>query len=76
METGAKYPDCRVKLTGINGNAVMIFRTVRRELVRYLKAQGWDPAKAEQEGDAFQSEATSGDYDNVLITCHRWVTVL
>lgn len=73
--TGPKYPGCTVELTGTDANAVAIFRKVRKGLIGYLVEQGWDRAKATEEGDAFQEEATSGDYDNVLITCHRWVTV-
>jgi hypothetical protein len=76
-QTGVKYPECEVELTGVDGNAVAIFRKVRKGLIRHLiDVEGWDRTKAEKEGDAFQTEATSGDYDHVLITCHRWVTVL
>jgi len=71
-----KYPDCTVQLTGTDANAVAIFRTVRRELITYLvSVKGWTHVDATAEGDAFQTEATSGDYDNVLITCYRWVDV-
>lgn len=70
-----KYPDCTVQLSGSDGNAVLIFRTVRRALINHLVEQGWERQAAVKEGDAYQTEATSGDYDNVLITCHRWVTI-
>lgn len=75
-ETGVKYPECTVELTGVDANAVAIFRKVRKELIRHLEAQGWAHGDAVKEGDAFQDEATSGDYDNVLATCHRWVNVI
>lgn len=70
-----RYPDCEVDLSDVSGNAVAIFRTVRRQLIKHLVGQGWTRSDAEREGDAFQTEATSGDYDHVLTTCHRWVTV-
>lgn len=74
--TGPKYPDCIVELSGSDGNAVAIFRTARRELINHLVREGWHRQDAVKEGDAFQAEATSGDYGHVLITCHRWVTVI
>jgi len=75
MET--KYPNCVVQLSGTDGNAVSVFRTVHRELRKYLvDEEGFSPEDAQAEADAFQEEATSGDYDNVLITCHRWVTAI
>lgn len=76
IEAGVKYPECEVELTGVDANAVAIFRTVRKALIRHLEAQGWDYQEAVKEGDAFQDEATSGDYDNVLATCHRWVSIV
>lgn len=75
-EAVPKYPDCTVELLGVDANAVSIFRKVRKELIRYLvDTEGWDRAEATKEGDAFQEEAISGDYEHVLITCHRWVNV-
>lgn len=76
-DTGPKYPACTVELFNTDANAVAIFRKVRRELIRYLvMKERWTDADATREGDAFQAEATSGDYDNVLTTCHRWVNVV
>lgn len=74
--TGPKYPDCVVQLSGMNGNAVLLFGKVRRELVRHLQDNGMNHAEATALGAQFREEATSGDYDNVLATCHRWVTVI
>lgn len=70
-----KYPECTVELSGTSGNAVAVFRKVRRELIKYLVDTGTPRDLAEEEGDAFQTEATSGDYDHVWATCYRWVTV-
>jgi hypothetical protein len=75
-QTDVKYPECEVELSGVNGNAVIIFMKVRKELIKHLEAKGWGREDAVKEGDAFRTEAASGDYDHVLITCHRWVTVL
>lgn len=72
-----KYPECTVELSGVDANAVLIFRKVRRELIKHLDgAGGMTRAEAEAKGDEFQAEATSGDYDHVLVTCHLWVTVV
>lgn len=75
-QTDVKYPECEVELMGVDANAVAILRKVRKELIRHLEAQGWSREDAVKEGDAFQTEATSGDYDHVLITCQRWVSVV
>jgi hypothetical protein len=62
-----KYDDVTVKLTGGNGNAMVIIGRVSGAIRR---AHGKDAA------DAFIAEATSGDYDNVLATCMRTVHVV
>lgn len=67
-EAGIKYPNIVVQLSGLDGNAAVLIGTVRRALVR----QGV-PA---DEVTAFSTEATSGDYDNVIQTCMRWVNVI
>ena len=61
-----KYPDVEVKLVGNDGNAFAILGRVMRAM---RKADIGDA-----EVKAFQGEATSGDYDNLLATCMRWVT--
>ena len=62
-----KYPDIKVKLVGTDGNAFSIIGKVQNALKR---------AKVpEKEIDEFRKEAMSGDYDNVLITCLKWVEV-
>lgn len=76
LESAVKYPECEVQLVGVDENAVAIFRKVRKELIRYLvDEKGMARADATQEGDAFQAEATSGDYNNMFATCERWVTI-
>lgn len=62
----AKY-DIEVQLSGVDGNAFCLIGTVARA----LKQSG---AKKE-ELDEFRKEAMSGDYDNVLQTCMKWVNV-
>jgi hypothetical protein len=62
-----KYPNITAKLIGQDGNAFAIIGTVQRELRR----GGVDSATI----DEFVTEATSGDYDNVIATAVRWVKV-
>lgn len=76
-ETGIRYPGCEVKLLGVDANAVAMFRKVRKELIKYLtEVKGLPHEKAVEIGDQFQTEAASGDYDHVGITCERWVRVV
>jgi len=62
-----KYPDIVVQLTGEDGNAFAILGRVSQALRR-----GGVP---KEERDKFFAEAQSGDYDNLLVTCMRWVNV-
>ena len=62
-----KYPEINVKLVGEDGNAITIIGRISKALRR----GGVDKT----ETDEFQKEAMSGDYDNVLQTCMRWVSV-
>ena len=61
------HPDVSVQLTGTDGNAFALLGKVRQALMR---AQV-DP----QDVERFNDEATSGDYDDLLATCMRWVDV-
>jgi len=62
-----KYPDIKVKLVGNDGNAFAILGNVKNAL-RKAKV----PA---EEINQFMNEAMSGDYNNLLCTCTRWVDV-
>jgi hypothetical protein len=62
-----KYPDVKVQLTGQNGNAFAIIGAVQKAMRR--------ANIPDEEIKAFNAEATSGDYDNVLVTCMKWVDV-
>ena len=62
-----KYPDIEVGLTGTDGNAFAIIGKVSKALRR----AGVDAETREE----FTEEATSGDYDHVLITAMKWVDV-
>jgi hypothetical protein len=62
-----KYPNVSVHLTGGDGNAFAVIGKVAKALQR----AGVPAAEVSQ----FRSEATSGDYDNVLQTAMRWVDV-
>lgn len=63
-----KYPNIKVRLVGEDGNAFAILGRVRHEMIRN-KVPAEDINK-------FMEEARSGDYDNLLQTCMRWVDVL
>jgi hypothetical protein len=62
-----KYPEIEVQLSGTDGNAMMIIGNVRHSLRR--------GGVSSTEIEEFSNEAMSGDYDNVLQTCMRWVSV-
>jgi hypothetical protein len=59
--------DVDVQLSGLSGNAYAIMGSVTTAIKR---AGG-----SNIECDQFRTEATSGDYDNLLQTCIRWVNV-
>jgi hypothetical protein len=62
--TDVKYPDVEVQLSGQDGNAFAILGAVRKAL-----------RKAGHDTSEFMAEATSGDYDHLLQTCMKYVTV-
>ena len=64
---GLDFKHVKINLLGHDGNAAAIIGSVRRAL-----RKGGAPRGAI---DAFVEEAMSGDYDNVLQTVFRWVTV-
>lgn len=69
METSnnIKYPEIEVQLSGQDGNAFAILGRMSKA----LKRGGVSPDEVKQ----FMEEAMSGDYDNLLATCAKWVTV-
>jgi len=60
------YPKVIVDLVGEDGNAFAILGRV----CKAMKRAGVEQKEVEK----FTKEATSGDYDNVLQTCMKWVT--
>lgn len=62
-----KYPQIEVQLSGLDGNAFTLMNAVSKQLRRH--------GVGAEEVDAFYAEATSGDYDRLLQTCQRWVSV-
>jgi len=62
-----KYPNITVQLVGSDGNAFAVLGKVRQALRRAKVAA--------EEIEAFMKEAMSGDYDNLLATCMKWVNV-
>lgn len=65
---GPRFPGIEVQLSGNDGNAFTILGSVNKALRRNGCSQ--------TEIDEFQNEAMSGDYDHLLRTCMKWVTVV
>jgi hypothetical protein len=64
--SGPLYPDVHVTLVGEDGNAFSILGRVARE----LRSAGHGDAV-----EAYQADATSGDYDHLLQATMRYVNV-
>ena len=62
-----KYPEITVQQTGEDGNAFNILGICLQAMRRAGLSQ--------EERDAFQAEATSGNYDHLLATCMEWFNV-
>jgi hypothetical protein len=66
-EMQIKYPKVKVRLSGTDGNAFAVMGAVSSALRR---------AKVgDEEISSFRREAMSGNYDELLQTCMRWVDV-
>lgn len=66
-QTETRYPEIEVELVGNDGNAFVILGAVGKALRRAGVSQA--------ERDEFTAEATAGDYDHLLQTAMRWVSV-
>lgn len=62
-----KFPDAVVQLTGQDGNAGNILALVNLGL--------WRAGASRAEINEFREEALSGDYNHLLRTAMKWVTV-
>jgi pyrroline-5-carboxylate reductase len=62
-----KYPEIEVQLTGGSGNAFAVLGAVKKALIKN--------GVSREEADQFFQEATAGDYDHLLQTCMKWVSV-
>ena len=60
------YPDVTVELSGEDGNAFVLMGVVTKALRR---------AGHSDAIESFREEAMSGDYDNLLRTCMKYVNV-
>ncbi len=61
----AKYPEIKVKLSGVDGNAFSIMGAVSKAMR--------NAGVPKEERDAYFVEATSGDYENVIQTSMKYV---
>jgi len=62
-----KFPQINVQMVGQDGNAFSILGRVQSA----MRKGGIDQA----ERDAFREEATAGDYNHLLATVMKWVSV-
>ena len=62
-----KFPEVEVTLVGEDGNSFLIIGRITKALRR--------SGATKEEVDQFKEESMSGDYDNLLQTCMRWVNV-
>jgi hypothetical protein len=63
-----KYPEIEVGLIGEDGNAFHILGKTKKAMKKH--------GLPEQEIDKYYNEATNGDYDNLLRTTMKWVTIV
>ena len=68
MGADVKFPEIEVELVGENGNAFAILGRVSKALKR--------GGVSNEEVDIFLNEAKSGDYDHLLQTTMKWVSVI
>jgi len=68
MTTTIKYPNINIPLVGEDGNAFAILARVKRIMRRRSDLP-------DSEWEAFHAEATSGNYDNLLLTVMKWFSV-
>jgi hypothetical protein len=59
-----KYPNIHVKLVGEDGNAFAILGRCRKAMM--------NAGLSQEEFHIFYDEATSGNYDNLLVTVMNW----
>jgi hypothetical protein len=67
MTENVKHPEIEVNLSEEDGNALSIIARVSKAL-----RQADIP---DEEIRAFKTDAMSGNYDHLLQTCMKWVTV-
>jgi hypothetical protein len=70
------YPGAVIQLTSEDSNAFAIMQRVKQALRAHLKetkGYGWDQVRPLWE--EYFAEATSADYDHLLRTTLRWVSV-
>lgn len=62
-----KYPDINIPMVGEDGNAFSILGRIRRAMRR--------ADLPDSEWELFHTEATSGDYDKLLMTVLNWFAI-
>ncbi len=67
LQGDIRYPDIKVRLTGSDGNAFAIMGTVKKALNKANVSS--------EEVDLFIEQCMSGDYNELLCTCMKWINV-
>lgn len=67
MKAEVKYPQIKVKLVGKDSNSFSILANVLGEMKRHKLSA--------EERRTFFDEAMKGDYNHLLQTCMKWVTI-
>jgi len=70
--TTPKYPEITITLVGENGNAFSILGRVHEAMSHSPFFADWSDEAFDAEWENYHSEATSGDYDNLLATTMKW----
>lgn len=69
MNKDTQLPE--VKLSEMDGNAFAILGAVEKAITNFYA----DAEEGKRIADEFDAEATSGDYDHLLQTCHKYCDV-
>lgn len=62
-----KYPNIKVNLSDIDGNAFNIMATITTALRKN--------AVSDEQVEQYLADSTASDYNNLLVTAAEWVTI-
>lgn len=67
------YPKVELELVGTDGNAFAIMGNVTRAMKKQWPDHGLTPDQIKKGTEAYTKQATSGDYDNLLVVSMQWL---